>query len=98
LSVQVGAFRVPERIFQEIERLAALGVETDTVWVTIPHRGRWCRILAGTFEEPAQAESLMAAMKRHPRIRAAHIVTRGGRGGVWFPPSGRNDGSSGPKN
>jgi hypothetical protein len=93
LRVQVGAFKDPGRALAERDRLARLGFPADTVRVLLPRSGEWCRVLVGSFGSPAPAESLATALLEQPGVGDAFVVTRGGRGSIWWIPT---RGSSGP--
>jgi hypothetical protein len=78
-GVQVAAFQEGERALLRVRELAGLGFSADTVWVRIPDRGRWCRVIVGAYLEQARAESVAAVLRQHPDVSAGFVVSRGGR-------------------
>ncbi|MBU1699171.1 MAG: SPOR domain-containing protein [Candidatus Eisenbacteria bacterium] len=89
LTVQVAAFQSGDGALFEVDRLDALGYPADTLWVTLPEKGRYCRVVTGSFRNPEAALLLVKELQGHPDVGQAFIVTRGGRGNILWSLSHR---------
>ena len=74
--VQVSSNRRREYAEAAVEELKRDGYAAEIWEVEIPEKGRWHRVVAGSFDTKAEAEELARDLRRATRWRDARVIER----------------------
>ncbi|MEZ4648951.1 MAG: SPOR domain-containing protein [Candidatus Eisenbacteria bacterium] len=77
--VHLSSFRDLKDANVDIDRLRGKGIEARAVYVEVPERGPWYRVVAGSFASFVEARQRSIQLSRQLGLEAVHVISSGGR-------------------
>lgn len=78
--VHVNSFNHATFAEREVERLRGHGLVGSVVAVELPNRGRWYRVVVGSFPDSAQAAAEATLLRERQLVSFAQVLDKGGQG------------------
>lgn len=77
--VHFASFRLRDDAAKEVERLVASGIDARYVYVHIPGKGPWYRVVTGVYSSFEDARAAGLAIGSAHGISLMHVIRKGGR-------------------
>ena len=77
--VHLASFRELEDANVDIGRLRGKGIEARAVYVEVPERGPWYRVVAGSFASFVEARQRSLQLSRQLGLDQVHVISGGGQ-------------------